>query len=433
MGIRRRILEIALPSMGASVFYMLYSVVDLMWIGRLGSEAVASVTMALSFYNVNYILNEIFGVASVVMLSRRWGEGNKEEFERIGRQIVAYKFLSGLFLSLLTIPMAPSLMGWLGGGKVPPGDAIAYYRFRALFLPFSFLGGTMMTTFRSIGDTKTLFYISSIWSSVNLILDPVLMFWMKMGIVGSALASGISETAAMIHGFLWAEKKWKVWMLKPARLELFVLKRVFTIGGPSLLDSVNWNLSRMVTVKIFASYGVVAAATFGIFARVVEMAWTVGFALEGAITTLVGQSLGAKDKGRAEEVFKEGVKISLLLGTLISIVVAVFSHPISAFFSSDNSLIDSATAFLRLSSFGFAFMLLMNASYGALVGGGRTIDTLYIGMASNWLFRIPLLLLLSKIGIDYVFLGPAFSSSMAFGSIVGLLIARRRKWLEVEV
>ncbi len=429
----KNIYRIAIPSMGSSIFFMLYSVIDLMWIGRIGKEAIASVTLAMSFYNMNYILNEIFGVSSMVMLARRWGEGNIREFERIGRQIVVYKFIAGLFVLGITFPLAPPFLKWMGGGKVPALDAILYYRWRTVFLPFGFLGGTMMTTFRSIGDTRTLFFISGLWSIANIVLDPVFMFGMNLGVVGAAIASGLCETGAMFFGFYMAKRKWKVWLLKPERLHLDILKKVFVLGGPSLLDSINWNISRLVTVKIFSSIGVLATATYGVFARVLEISWMIGFALEGAITALVGQSLGKRDKDRAIEVYKEGLRIATIWGAILAGIVFVFAPQISAIFAKENDLLVAASQFLRFSSFGFFFMLFMNIGYGTLVGGGRTIDTFYIGLVSNWAYRIPVMVLVARFFEDVNALGVAFASSIAFGAFLSVLGVRKRKWLHVEV
>ena len=431
--VSRSVYRIAVPSIGSSIFFMLYSVVDLMWIGRLGKEAIASVTIAMSLYNMNYILNEIFGVASMVMLARRWGEGNLREFERIGRQIVIYKFLAGLVVLGVTFPLAPPLLKWMGGGKVPATDAILYYRWRAVFLPFGFLGGTMMTTFRSIGDTKTLFFISGVWSVTNIVLDPILMFGMKLGVVGAAIASGICETGAMFFGFYMARKKWKVWLLKPEKLQIDILKKVFVLGGPSLLDSINWNVSRLVTVRIFSSIGVLATATYGVFMRVLEIGWMIGFALEGAITTLVGQNLGRKDRERALVVYREGLKIATLWGVILATVVFLFAPQISEIFTSEADLISSSSRFLRVSSFGFFFMLFMNVGYGTLVGGGRTIDTFYIGLLSNWAYRIPLMIIVAKLSKDLNILGAVFASSIAFGALLSVIVVNRKKWLYVEV
>ncbi len=419
--------------MGSSIFDMLYSFADLAWIGRLGKDAVASVTLAISLYNMNYILNEILGVSSVVLLSRSWGRRDLESFENVGRQIVIYKFLAGLSLLVLTYPLSPYLLSWLGSGKVPPSDAISYYRIMALFLPFSFLMGTMMTTFRSIGDTKTLFYVMAFGSISNIFLDPVFIFALKMGVAGSALASGICSTASMILGFFLAKRKWNVWLLRYTKLDLEVLKKILTIGGPSLIDSVNWNFTRIATVKIFSMYGVLATATFGIFARTIEMAWMIGFALEGAVTTLVGQNLGRKDSSKALEVFSEGLKIGIFIGFIVSIVVFTFSTPIASLFSKDPQLVKSASEFLRCTSFGFFFMYMMNISYGTLIGGGRTIDTMFIGLLGNWSFRIPAMFVMKSLNFGYNALGIIIALSIAFESFIGLFMVRKKKWLKFEV
>ncbi len=431
--VRRDILKIAIPLMGSSVFNMLYSFADLAWIGRLGKDAVASVTLAMSLYNMNYILNEIFGVSSMVFLSRSWGRKDLKSFESIGRQIVIYKFLAGLLLLVLTYPLSPLFLSWLGSGKIPSSSAVSYYRIMALFLPFSFLMGTMMTTFRSIGDTKTLFYVVAFGSISNMFLDPVFIFTLKMGVSGSALASGTCSTASMVLGFLLAKKKWNVWLLRYAKLDLGVLRKILVIGGPSLIDSVNWNVTRVAMVKIFSMYGVLATATFGIFTRTIDTAWMIGFALEGAITTLVGQNLGRRDSSKALEVFSEGLKIGLLIGTVVSIVVFMFSTPIASLFSKDPHLVRSSSLFLRYTSFGFFFMYVMNVSYGTLVGGGRTIDTMFISLLSNWAFRIPLMFILKALGFGYNALGLVIAFSIAFGSLVGLFMINKKRWLKFEV
>ncbi len=431
--ISKRILAIALPSMGSSMIMILYNTVDLMWIGRFGKEAVASVTLAVSFYNMNYILNEIFGVASMVLLTRRWGEGNHEEFQRIGRQIAFYKFLSGLLLLLVTYPLSKDILLWMGSGKVTIDAAVAYYKWRALFLPFDFLLGTMSTVYRSIGDTKTLFLINTIWGSANVVLDPIFMFTFHMGVVGSALASGICETAAMFHGFIWAKKKWNIWVLKVEKPQLSLLKKIFKIGTPSLLDALNWDVSRLIIVKIFSYIGVTATAVFGVYSRVLDISWMIAFAIEGAITTLVGQSLGEKNKEKALTVFKEGLKISMLIGAAIAAFIFTFAHPIAVLFAKEKDFLEASAEFLRYASFGFLFMPFMNVSYGTLIGGGRTIDMLMISSIGIWAYKIPLLFITAHFTSNLNLLGVVYASFIVFSGMLGLYIVKKEKWLHVEV
>ncbi len=432
-GIRKRILEIALPSMGSSLANMLYGVVDLMWIGKLGKEAIASVTLAVSLFNMNFILNDIFGVASVVMLARRWGEGNLREFERIGRQIVVYKFFAGLMILGAMYPLSPYVLSWMGGGKVPIGDALSYYRLRLFFAPFEFMTGTMMTTYRSIGDTKTLFLITFLWNGVNAVFDPIFIFSAGLGVAGSALASGLCYTSAMFMGFYIAKKKWKVDLLKYEKLHLDVLKRVFVLGSPSLLDGINWSVARLITVRIFSGLGVIAAAIFGIYTRVIEMGWMIGFAYEGAITTLVGHKLGRQDMEGAKEVYKEGIFLATITGLALSMIVFSLAYPITRIFTSDPDLIVSSVRFLRLTSFGFVFMLMLNAFYGVLVGGGRTIDTFYVGISANWGFRIPGLLVASKFFPSQMLYGVIYALSIGFGAFMGYIIVRKGRWMLTDV
>ncbi|MCD6450440.1 MAG: MATE family efflux transporter [Thermotogaceae bacterium] len=431
--VSRRILAFALPSMGSSVISILYNTVDLMWIGRFGKEAVASVTLAVNFYSMNYILNEIFGVASVVLLSRRWGEKNYEEFQRIGRQIAFYKFLSGLLLLFITSSLSSYVLYWMGSGNINIDAAMAYYKWRIVFLPFGFLYGTMMTTYRSIGDTKTLFIISAIWGSANVVLDPIFMFNLNMGVVGSAVASGICETAAMFHGFLWAKKKWNVWMLKVEKPHLSLLKKIFKIGTPSLLDAINWDVSRLIIVKIFSYIGVTATAVFGVYSRVLDITWMIAFAIEGAITTLVGQSLGENNKEKAMVVFKEGLKLSVLMGSIVAILIFIFAHPIVSLFAREKDFAEASAEFLRYASLGFLFLPFMNVSYGTLIGGGRTIDTLMISSIGNWAYRIPLLIVVSRFTSNLNILALAYSSFIVFSGILGLFMVKKGKWLHVEV
>jgi putative MATE family efflux protein len=433
MSVRKSILKIAIPSMGSSVVWMLYGIVDMMWIGRLGSTAIASVTLALNFYQINFILNEIFGVASMVLLSRRWGEKNLEEYQRIGRQIVLYKFLAGSLALLVTYPISPYILNWLGSGKVPLADAVGYYRWRAIFLPFNFLLGTMMTAFRSIGDTKTLFFIESFGAISNIILDPILMFWVGLGVKGAAIASGICESATMVFGFYIAKKKWGVWLLKFERIQTDVLKKIVRVGTPSLLSAVNWNVSNMLVVKIISSMGVVETAAYGILSRTGEIAWMVGFALSGAITTLVGQSLGSRDSKKAVRVHREGLKIALIFGISTSVVVFLLSSKIAGIFTDDQMLLNYSSTLLMTASGGFLFIMILDALYGTLMGGGRTMDMLMTDLIGIWGFQIPALILVSRLFSNIAIVGITISIYYAIASGIASIFVRKGKWLETVV
>ncbi len=78
-------------------------------------------------------------------------------------------------------------------------------------------------------------------------------------------------------------------------------------------------------------------------------------------------------------------------------------------------------------------MYVMNVSYGTLVGGGRTIDTMFISLLSNWAFRIPLMFILKALGFGYNALGLVIAFSIAFGSLVGLFMINKKRWLKFEV
>ncbi len=433
MEIFRELMRIALPSMGSSLAYTLYSVVDLMWIGFIGPKAIASVTLAMSVLGLTYILNEIFGVSSMSVLTRRWGEGNKRDFERVVNQVIMYKVIAGVMVSVLTLVFVNSIMAWVGG-KVPTDDAVSYYRWRASFLPVSFAIGTMMTSFRAIGDTRTLLKVNLLGSVLNILLDPIFMFWLEMGVSGSALASGMCEGISLILGLYLLRKKWGVRAPKIVRLDVGILKKILKLGTPALLDSLNWSVSNFAMVKLIALMGMEATAIFGIFARIVDVVWMMGFALEGAVTTLVGQSLGSGKKERARKVLKIGLLVGLMMGAGFFVFLFFFPHIVARFFSKDLSLVEKSSSFLRIFSPGFIAIFALNVVYGVLVGGGRTIDTFVIGLIGNWPVKMTLLSLAVFIAGRMSIVAISLSSTVYIMSLIGLwVVFKSGKWLETEV
>ena len=193
-------------------------------------------------------------------------------------------------------------------------------------------------------------------------------------------------------------------------------------------------MSNFAVVKLIATLGTEATAVFGIFARVLDVVWMMGFAFEGAMTTLVGQSLGSGNRNRAWKVLKIGLLVGFLMGGVVFAVVLAFPGAISRLFSRDSNLIDETSSFLRVFSPGFVFMFVVNVVYGTLVGGGRTIDTFLIGLMGNWPVKMGLLSLAVFLSGDMEKVAISLALTAVFTALAGTaLVFRSRKWMETQV
>jgi putative MATE family efflux protein len=438
--LNRAILLLAIPMVLEMVLESLFAVVDVFWVSRLGSNAVATVGLTESVLTLVFAVGLGLGMSTTAMVARRIGEKDAN-----GAAVAAVQAIFlGLTLSFaMGIPFflfAPRLLALMGASPEIISTGVNYTRIA--------LGGSgvvMMlflnnAIFRGAGDAAIAMRLLWVSNILNLILDPCLIFGLgpfpKLGVAGAALATFSGRGIGVLYQFYRLGKGTERLCILAChvRLQASVLWRLVRVSVTGILQFLISQASWIGLVRIVSLFGAPALAAYTIAIRIVIFAILPSWGLSNAAATLVGQNLGAGHPDRARNaVWRTGLWNMLFLGS-VGVVFIVFAPWIISLFTRDPAVVPIAVNCLRIFSCGnmtFAYgMVLMQAFNGA----GDTLTPTYINLFGFWMLEIPLawwLAMHTFMHVNGVFVAVIVAQAVVV--LIGLVLFRRGKWAKQRI
>jgi putative MATE family efflux protein len=364
----KAILIIALPIITSNLLQSVLEVVDMFFIGRLGTTAIAGGTMSMSL--IMLMLTVFFGImtATAAFISRAYGS---KRFEQIQIIIMHALYLSLIFSVLIAIVgffWSESLLLLLGAELEVAKEGAKFLR-PALICMMSII--TLMifvTAFQSTGDSKTPMYVMIIVNIVNIILNPTFIDGMfglpAYGIAGSAYASLLSRATGVVImlGIIYYHPRYKDTPVRLPKVPTFdqkLIKEMISVTIPSVMQSGARNISFLLMTAVIAQYGQATVAAYGVCIRLDMLGFVFAFGFCTAVSIMVGQNLGAQKIARAEM----AVKYVVACNATIMIFVAAFYMLNVQWLLTTFGLVD------RSFTDGSLFMLMVPPSYWIMAIG----------------------------------------------------------------
>lgn len=414
----KKLWSLSYPTMLSFALEAIYDMVDMIWVGRISSTAVAGVTIFTGIFWIFDFLNEVIGSSSVSMISQSHGQGDREKTLTISEQTITFKvFMALISAGIFFLLFDPLLHLYTQDPEVI--EAARDYGFlRIYFLPVFFASFSVNTIFRCQGDAKTPMHIMVLSTLINLILDPILMFpkvpffnipGFGLGVYGAALATVISISFSFLLGFyllLKGHKGVRIRFKQLFHLVPSIDKKLLRIGIPNGIQQTLRFVFNALVIRFVAFYGVKAISAFGIAGKIYSTAFLPlnGLMLGGS--TLVGHYLGQNDSETAQEVSRLSSKMNaLIMGTFLLFVIA-FRQGIMGLFIPDPEVIEIGSEMLLFSSF---FLPFLGYGFGcgvAFMGSGYNRPLLYAGLLADWCIQLPLIYILVRVlhlPISYLF------------------------------
>ena len=449
--ITRNLLAMSVPTVCGMLGQTLYDVIDLMWIGRISTRAVAGVTLFTTIFWFVEVLNEVIGVSSIALITQSVGAGDQEHTARVVEQTIVFKVFTAIIAAaLMYIGLGPALRFFTSDPEVLR-SAMDYGHLRIFFLPIFFATFSCFTALRSTGDPGSQMWIMLGSTILNAVLAPVFMFQeiplvggrgLGMGVFGAALATVIAITLSFVVGF-------SLLMSGRARVKLslrglFVLDRaidrkLIMIGLPSGGEMLARQFAALVTTKFAAFYGTAAIAALGIGNRIAGLVFMPLFGLMSGGGTIVGQCLGANRLDRAERTARA---TSIIGGTTVSLamlVAFIFPRPILGLFVDAPEVIALGVPMLRILGIAFSVVSFAVALGCVFSGSGHNMPFFVSSMVGRWGTQIPILLLatfvLPRLGYDagLVAIWLSFLASDLVESVLLFKAYRKGVWKHVRI
>ena len=432
----KTLFTIAWPIIMANILQTAYQLIDTFWLGRLGANAVAAVSISFPILFLILSLGAGLTLAGTVIVSQYKGANDQKMIDFTSSQTVVIVFLISILLAFLGYVAASPLMSLVGAGPEILNDSVTYFQVSSFGFVFLFMFFVFQSLMRGIGNVLLPMYIVLGTVLLNLVLDPLFIFGFGdiegYGVAGAAIASVITQGLSAAAGLyiLFRGKQGIKIKLSCMKLELQWVKRMFELGIPASLEQSSRAAAMTVMVMLVTSYGSEVVAAYGIGARILSLVIVPSIGMGIATTTLVGQNIGAGQIKRADKIGDLSVKIAFFGLTGIGLLLFLFAENLTAFFvPNDPQVIKDGAEFIRIMSLSFGLLGVQQVLNGVFNGTRFTQASMLISIFSLWMVRFPVAFILSsKTTLGFEGIWWAFPISNLIAALVAFIYYKIGYW-----
>lgn len=400
--IHRQLFNLAVPIMGTSFVQMAYSLTDMAWVGRLGSESVAAIgSVGILTWMTNSIslLNK---VGSEVSVGQSIGAQNAPDARSYASHNLTLSLIISICWGLILFVFAEPIMQIYKLEPAITAKAVNYLRIVATAFPFIFLSASFTGIYNASGQSKIPFMISGIGLLLNMILDPLFIFGFGWNTEGAAIATWVSQ-ATVLGLFIYRLKKRKEVLGGFAfftKLESRFVKRIFKLGLPVAILNTLFSIINLFMARTASLYGGhIGLMTLTAGGQLEAIAWNTSQGFSTALSAFVAQNYAAGKNDRVLGAYATTLKMTAVFGTFCTLLFVFWGSELFSLIVPDPQAYKAGGVFLRIDGYSMLFMMLEITTQGLFYGTGRTIPPAVISIGFNTL-RIPLAMLLASIGME---------------------------------
>ncbi len=398
------IVLLAWPVLVEQIFSTLVSFADTAMVGAMGAAATASVSISNSpIFLLNGIIMSL-GVGITALVARATGAGDTRAVQNLMRHAVLAILYIGLPIAIIIAVLSRMIPLWMGAEVDILDTAARYNLITAVGRPFMMASMVLNSAFRGYGDTKTPMKLNLLMNIVNVIGNFLLIYPTRTltvlgfsflipgagwGVAGAAAATAVGMTLSGLAALYIAFRKQNPYRVSFREAGSFrpdrdISRQVFTISFPAILERICMSSSGILVNSSVAMLGTVNIAANSLCLSAESLSYMPAFAFQMAVTTLVGQSLGAEKPQLAKKFVRTTQIMGIIVMCFTGLGLYLFAEPIIGVFTPDQEVILLAAQCLRLMGFIQPPQLAAWVFGGALRGAGDTRSIFYITAATTW-------------------------------------------------
>jgi putative MATE family efflux protein len=429
--ITRHLLKTTSFMLVTMIFQTLYFLIDLYWVGRLGTEAVAAVGIAGNLTFIVLALTQMLGVGTTAVISHAVGRKDHDQALILFNQSQVLAMVTGLvFLIVFLIGRMPYSTAMSADATTASlaGDYLLWF-IPAMALQFALVA--MSSALRAAGNFKPGMVVSSATVVINMILAPFLIFgWgtgYPLGVAGAAIASLI----AIVIGVVWLAT---YFLPKDAFLQFIVAdwkprydlwKKMLGIGLPAGFEFALIAVYLFIVYALAQPFGAAAQAAFGIGMRVVQAGFMPVVALGFSVAPVAGQNFGARQAERVRATFRDGALMAGGWMLFWAIVCNVVAASLVGIFSKAPAVISAGEEYLRIISLTFVPSGLLFVASSMFQAMGNTVPALISSAVRIVLVAIPAVILSRQPGFELNWIWYLSAGAVFVQLTVSMLLLRR--------
>ncbi len=432
----KQLLIFFFPILLGTFFQQMYNTVDTIIVGRaVGTQALAAVGSTAALIN---LINGFFiglSTGATVILSQFFGANDRKGVQDALHTGMALSVVLGVLGTFVGMFLGPMILAWCKTPESCMNDAVLYTRIYFAGAVASMIYNMGSGILRAMGDSKRPMIFLIVACVVNIIMDVVCVVYLKMGVVGAAIATVASQIVSAVL-VVWV----MVRLPKDIRLDFSklrmkgqLLKNILLVGIPAGLQFITFDLSNVLIQSGVNSFGDITIAAWTAYLKTDAIVWMIVGAFGVAVTTFVGQNFGAQKYARIRQSVWVCMGMSVVLVGLISGILVLFRQPILSIYSTDMEVIKvGAQVMLWIMPFNFIFMP-VEVFAGAMRGVGCSVMPTVITCSCVCVFRVVWVMTLVAQFHSLFVLSLAYPLSWILADIVFFIVYFRGKWLSKQI
>jgi len=429
----RHMIRFAIPVFLGNLFQQFYNTFDSIVVGRFaGRDALAAVASSgnLIFMMISFFVGLSMGAG--VVISRWFGGGDEERLEAAIHTNVAFGCVCGVLLTAVGMLLTPQILVWMKTPENVLPLSILYFR---IFFAGS-LGSVLYNTFtgimRAVGDSRTPLMYLIIASLTNIVLDLLFVGALSMGVAGAAVATIISQFFSAVLCAIRLMRMEGACRLVPRRVrfDMRQLRLIVNQGIPAGLQNSIIAIANVVVQSNINTFGDAVMAGHGAYSKVEGFAFLPINSFSMALTTFIGQNLGAGKHERARKGARFGIVSAMLLAEGIGLLIFLLAPRAIALFNDDPEVIAVGVKAAHTEAFFFCFLAMAHSISAVLRGIGKAKIPMYTMMGCWCLLRVAYITVALRYYRDTLVIFSAYPLTWICSCMIFLICYLRIDWVK---
>ncbi|MCT4603321.1 MAG: MATE family efflux transporter [Marinifilum sp.] len=368
----KELFKLAIPIIGSYLLHTAYNLTDMIWVGALGSNAVAAVGSAGFFLHLGWAMASIVTVGANIKISHAVGAKDKKLAGRYATSgLWGIAFIASVF-SVIFWGFPEKFIEFFKMDDPEVNDmAISYLVISTFGVVLSYLNLLFISIFNAHSKTKISFKASLIGTVINVALDPLLIFGLSLGVDGAAYATIIGRSFSLLY-FFYIYKNTDNINFRGFLPSIDKLKDVFGVGTPAAIQRISFSIIYIFLARIIAEWGPSAIAVQKIGVQIESITFMIVGGFMQAVTIMVGQSYGARNLTEVPNIYKAGWRMSFTVGAVTTIIFLLIPKTLFSIFVPEEESILMGKEYLMILAVSQLFMCLEMINAGVFNGLGKT-------------------------------------------------------------
>lgn len=428
----KKLILFALPILLGNIFQQFYNTFDSWVVGNyLGDDALAAVSSSgsLIFLMIGFFNGLAMGAG--VIIARYFGARDYQAMRLAIHTDVAFGITAGIFLTIVGVTFTPTILRWMDTPKEVLPQSIIYFRYYFCGALFTVMYNIFVGILHAIGDSRHPLYYLIFSSIVNVVLDLLLVGGLHMGVGAAALATTISQGISAVLCCIRLTKCDENYRLRFRQIRYHwpSFRQIITYGLPSGIQNSVISIANLVVQTNINSFGKAAMAGCGAYSKIEGFAFLPITCFAQALSTFVGQNLGARQYDRVKKGVGFGIACSVSLAELVGILSWVFAPQLIGIFNDTQEVIDYGTRHMRTICLFYCLLAFSHCIASIMRGAGKATVPMFTMLSCWCVLRVTYITIAVRHINELTTVSKAYPITWACSSLVFLIYFLKADWI----